>query len=58
MIEEVRKAAAPREDERRAREQRRGKRERQSLSTTYLPIYLPTYLHSISLAPTLPSCLT
>lgn len=54
MIEEVRKAAAPREDERRAREQRREKRERQSLSTTYLP----NYLHSISLAPTPPSCLT
>lgn len=42
MIEEVRKAAAPREDERRAREQRRGKRERQSLSTTYIT-YLPTF---------------
>lgn len=43
MIEEVRKAAAPREDERRAREQRGAKRERQSLSTTYLPTYLPTF---------------
>lgn len=54
MIEEVRKAAAPREDERRAREQRRGKRETEPFHD--LPAYLP--LHSISLAPTLPSCLT
>lgn len=56
MIEEARKAAAPREDERRAREQRGAKRERDRAFPR--PTYLPTYLHSISLAPTLPSCLT
>lgn len=54
MIEEARKAAVPREDERRARAQRRGKRETEPFHD--LPTYLP--LHSISLAPTLPSCLT
>lgn len=53
MIEEVRKAAAPREDERRAREQRRGKRERQSLSTTYIT-YLPTFDLPCSHPPFLP----
>lgn len=51
MIEEVRKAAAPKEDERRTREQRRGKREGQSLSTTYLP----TYIRSPLLPPSLPA---